>query len=330
MNDDYVPRPPSDHRPSSPRDEAPPPPPSYQPDVADRVRAPLRRPRARLDRRPRDPARRHLLDAQRGRQQLVHGGDPHPDGRLRLPPAARHRPLAARTEGAPRGRPHRGRRRDSGLIRDDRRRLPGLRPDLTRHRPRGRGAGRRPRRLHRRALVLDAGRQRRHARRPGGTDAGRNRDRRRLDRLRRPRPRRQRRRPALAALELAGARRLRRLGAAADRLDLRQRIHHLRGRHRSQRTRPARPRGPGRVLGPLRRRGLRLRAAEPRGGEPPGVLLAAAPLQQRLGGRRRLRRHRRRFDACPERLDLRLRRSPTSCSAAPRSASASIAKSARC
>ena len=39
---------------------------------------------------------------------------------------------------------------------------------LTRDRPRGCGPGRRPRRLHRRALVLDAGRQRRHAGSLGG------------------------------------------------------------------------------------------------------------------------------------------------------------------
>ena len=173
----------------------------------------------RLDRRPRDPARRRLLDAQRGRQQLVHRGGPHPDGGLRLLPAPRLRRLAARTQGPSGGRP--------GIAVAVA--IPGLfattvvatqtydliSPVIG---------------LEAAALIGVLGvfiAVRWSSMLVGsvgmlgalaapmlvGTD-----DRRRLDRLRRAGARRQRRGPPLAALELVGARRLRRLGAAADRL----------------------------------------------------------------------------------------------------------------
>ena len=130
-----------------------------------------------------------------------------------------------------------------------------------------------------------------------------------VDRLRRRGPRRRRRRPPLAALGLARARRLCRLGSPARRLDHRERVHHLRGGDQPESARSARPRGPGRVLGPLRSGCLRLRAAQPRRGAPAGFLLAAAPLRQRassslagaivIGGNSAAR---------PGRLVLRLRR----------------------
>ena len=192
-----------------------------------------------------------------------------------------------------------------------------------------RGADRTRRGRHRRALVLDARRQRRDPRRPGRADPRRHRQRGRLDRLRRRGARRRRRRPPLAALGVARARRLRRLGSPAHRLDRFERVHHPRGRARPESARSARPRGPGRVLGPLRGGRLRLRAAQPRRGAPAGFLLAAAPLRQRVRRRRRCRRDRRRLVARPRRLDLRLRRRPSPARRARRSASASTAKSVR-
>ena len=161
----------------------------------------------RLDRRFGGSPRCRLLHAQCGRQQLVHGGDSRPAGGARLPFAARTRGLVARKEGASRGSQSGGRGRDSRSLRDHGRRHPDLRPDLAGHRTGGGGADRRHRGGDRGALVLDAGRQRRDARRPRGADARRHRGRRGLDRLRRPSSCRQRRRPPLAALELAGARR---------------------------------------------------------------------------------------------------------------------------
>ncbi len=114
-------------------------------------------------------------------------------------------------------------------------------------------------------------------------------------------------------------------------LDLGQRDrHHLRGGERIPRARPPRSCGSGRVLGPLCRCGLRLRAAQPGRGEasrcPLGCCFSAAACS---------------WSAPAASSSAVIRRSPwtpgssalppsTSCSGAPPFASASIAKSARC
>ena len=192
-----------------------------EPDVPDRVRAPLRRSRPGLDRRPRDSARRHLPDAQRRRQQLVHRGDPHPDGRRSAP-----RCCSASASGCTKGR---GASRWPASLWPIA--IPGLYATTV--------VATQTYDLISPVLGLEAAALigvigvfiavRWSSMLVGSVGMlgalaapmlGRDRERRRFDRLRRPGPRRQRRRPPLAALELAGARRLRRLGAPADRLDL--------------------------------------------------------------------------------------------------------------
>ena len=297
----------------------------------DRVRAAVRRPRARLDRRPRDPARRRLLDAQRRRQQLVHRGDPHPDGRVRLPVAARRSASGCtKRRGTSRSPAWRSPSRFRAYSRPTvvaTQAYDLISPVLG---------------LEAAALIGVVGvfiAVRWSSMLVGsvgmlgalaapmlvGTAT-----RRRLDRLRRPRPRRQRRRPPLAALELAGARRLRRLGAPADRLDLRERIHHLRG----SKPIPASPScsslrfwsGSGSST-PLRPSATSCGAGARRSfRSPPGCCFSAAACS---------------WSAPAASSSAATRRSPwtpgssasppsTSCSAASRSASASTAKSARC
>ena len=93
----------------------------------------------------------------------------------RLPAAARGRRLAARTERTHRAGPAAGGRRDPGPLRDHGGRHPDLRSDLARPRSRGGGGDRARGGRHRRALVLDARRQRRDPRRPGRADPRRHR-----------------------------------------------------------------------------------------------------------------------------------------------------------